>query len=76
MIKILALQQLYNLTDDALEYQLLDHCGFLRFLDRTESSSIVDAETIGLFRDQLARAGVGSPVFEQVQRLLLSQGYL
>jgi len=33
MIKILVLQQLYNLADDALEYQLLDRRSVLRFLD-------------------------------------------
>jgi IS5 family transposase len=54
MIKILVLQQLYNLADDALEYQLLDRRSFLRFLDLTESSSIPDAKTIWLFRDRLA----------------------
>src|SRR5476649_2541508 len=39
MVKILVLQQLYNLADDALEYQLLDRRSFLQFLDLTESSS-------------------------------------
>ena len=76
MIKILVLQQLYNLADDALEYQLLDRRSFLHFLDLTESSSIPDAKTIWLFRDRLAQAGVGNQVFEQVQHQLLSQGYL
>lgn len=60
MIKILVLQQLYNLADDALEYQLLDCRSFLRFLDLTESSSIPDAKSIWLFRDRLAQAGVGN----------------
>ena len=32
MTKILILQQLYNLADDALEYQLLDRRSFLQFL--------------------------------------------
>ena len=41
MIKILMLQQLYNLADDALEYQLLDRRSFLRFLDLTEISLLV-----------------------------------
>src|SRR5476651_1092215 len=76
MVKILVLQQLYNLADDALEYQLLDRRSFLRFLDLTESSNIPDAKTIWLFRDRLAQAGVGDQVFEQVQQQLLSQGYL
>ncbi|WGG52070.1 transposase [Rugamonas sp. DEMB1] len=64
MVKILVLQQLYNLADDALEYQLLDRRSFLQFLDLTESSSIPDAKTIWLFRDRLAQAGAGTLVFE------------
>lgn len=76
MIKILALQQLYSLADDALEYQLLDRCSFLGFQDLTESSSIPDAKTNWLFRDRLTQAGVGNQVFEQVQQRLLTQGVI
>ncbi|KQV49118.1 transposase [Duganella sp. Root198D2] len=76
MVKILVLQQLYNLADDALEYQLLDRRSFLQFLDLTESSSIPDAKTIWLFRDRLAQAGAGSLVFEQVQQQLHKHGYM
>ena len=76
MIKILVLQQLYDLADDALECHLLDRRGFLLFLDRAGISSIPDAKTIWLFRDRLAQAGVGDQVFEQVQQQLLSQGNL
>ena len=54
MIKILVLQQLYNLADDALGYQQLDRRSFLRFLDLTESSGIPDAQPIWLLRDRLA----------------------
>jgi IS5 family transposase len=76
MVKILVLQQLYNLADDALEYQLLDRRSFLQFLGLTESSTIPDAKTIWLFRDRLAQAGMGAKLFEQVQQQLLAQGYL
>src|SRR5471032_2109539 len=76
MVKILVLQQLYNLADDALEYQLLDRRSFLQFLDLTESSSIPDAKTICLFRDRLAQAGAGMLVFEQVQQQLQQHGYM
>ncbi|MDD4915885.1 MAG: transposase [Methylococcales bacterium] len=31
MVKILLLQQLYNLSDEQLEYQLLDRLSFQRF---------------------------------------------
>jgi IS5 family transposase len=76
MVKILVLQQLYNLADDALEYQLLDRRSFLQSLELTESSSIPDAKTIWLFRDRLAQAGAGTLVFEQVQTQLQKHGYI
>lgn len=76
MIKILVLQQLYNLADDAPEYQLPDRRSFLRFLYLTESSGISDAKTIWLFRDRLAQARVDNRIFEQVQQQLLLQSYL
>ena len=62
MTKILILQQLYNLADDALEYQLLDRRSFLQFLSLTDSSTIPDAKTIRLFRDRLAQASLGAKV--------------
>jgi len=46
MIKILVLQQLYNLADDVLEYQLLDSRKFLQFLGLNDSSTIPDAKAI------------------------------
>lgn len=76
MVKILVLQQLYNLADDALEYQWLDRRSFLTFLGLTESSTIPDAKTIWLFRDRLAQAGLGTQLFEAVQQQLLKHGYL
>lgn len=75
MIKILVLQQFYNLADDALEYQLLDRRSFLQFLGLTDSSTIPDAKTIWLFRDRLAQAGLGTQLFDEVQQQLLAQGY-
>jgi transposase, IS5 family len=75
MIKILVLQQLYNLADDALEYQLLDRRSFLQFLGLTNSSTIADAKTIWLFRDRLAQAGLGTQLFDEGQQQLLAQGY-
>lgn len=76
IVKLLVLQQLYNLADDALEYQLLDRRSSLQFLDLTESRSIPDAKTIWLLRDRLAQAGAGTLVFDQVQQQLQQHGYL
>ena len=55
MSKIRKLQQLHNLADDALEYQVLDRRSFLQFLAFTESSTIADARTIWLIRDRLVQ---------------------
>jgi hypothetical protein len=45
MAKTLVLQQLYNLPDDAMEYQLLDCRSFLQFFEITESSTIPPGPT-------------------------------
>lgn len=50
MVKLLVLQQLYNLSDDALEYQVLDRRSFLRFLDLEHSPRVPDAKTIWVWR--------------------------
>src|SRR5471032_986361 len=76
MVKILVLQQLYNLADDALEYQLLDCRSFLQFLDLTESSSIPDEKPIWRFGDRVAQACADRVVFEQVQQQLEQHGHM
>ena len=58
MVKTLVLQQLYNLADDVLEYQLLDRRSFLQFLDLTDSSSIPDAKTGQIVYASLVQAPV------------------
>jgi IS5 family transposase len=76
MIKILVLQQLCNLADDALQFQFFDRRGFLQFLDLTESSRNPEAKTIWLFRDRLAQAGACTLVFDQIQQQPHQHGYL
>ncbi len=53
MVKLLVLQQLYNLSDDALEYQVLDRASFLRFLGLERSPRVPDAKTIWAWRERL-----------------------
>ncbi|SUN40907.1 IS5 family transposase [Streptococcus acidominimus] len=38
MFKVLLLQRLHNLSDDAMEYQLLDRISFRRFVDCHEAT--------------------------------------
>lgn len=76
MVRILVLQQLYNLSDDALEYQLLDRLSFQRFCGLRHSSSIPDAKTIWAFREHICLAGGSDSLFDAVQPQLQSHGYI
>ena len=56
MFKMLVLQQLYNISDEELEYQVNDRLSFMRFLGLTLWDSVPDATTVWLFRHQERRA--------------------
>ena len=63
LFKILILQSLYNLSDDATEYQILDRYSFSRFLDLHLSQKVPDATTLWRFREDLIEAGVIDQLF-------------
>jgi len=46
MFKILILQSLYNLSDDEMEYQIIDNLSFMRFLRLDLYIRFLDAKTI------------------------------
>src|SRR5450432_1860877 len=56
MFKILILQRYYNLSDDQMEYQILDRVSFMRFLGLKISDKVPDAKTIWHFREQLTKS--------------------
>lgn len=74
MFKILVLQSLYNVSDDAMEYQIKDRLSFMRFLGLNLTDDIPDAKTIWLFREQLKEAGLVKPLFKEFDRYLTKQG--
>lgn len=53
--KVLVLQSLYNLSDDAMEYQLNDRRTFQRFIGLDDKDAIPDAKTIWAWREMLVR---------------------
>jgi IS5 family transposase len=75
MFKILILQSLYNLSDDAVEYQILDRMSFMRFLGLHAGDPVPDAKTIWLFREQLRQAGRIEKLFKQFEDFLAENGY-
>ncbi|MYM85541.1 IS5/IS1182 family transposase, partial [Duganella sp. FT50W] len=46
MVRILLIQQLFNLSDEQMEFQLLDRLSFQRFAGLRDSSQIPDRTTI------------------------------
>jgi len=75
MFKILVLQSLYNLSDDAVEYQVRDRLSFMRFLGIGIGDRVPDAKTIWLFREQLGEAKLVKLLFKKFDRYLREQGF-
>lgn len=56
MVRILLIQQLFNLSDEQMEFQLLDRLSFQRFAGLRDSSQIPDRTTIRTFKERLIKA--------------------
>ena len=76
MFKVLVLQTLHTLSDDATEYQLKDRLSFMRFCGLALHDAVPDAKTIWLYREQLMRAGALQRLFERFDAILRERGYL
>ena len=76
MVRILIIQERFNLSDEQMEFQLLDRLSFQRFVGLRRSSQIPDRTTIWLFRDRLVKAGCPDLVFESVNRQIAMAGYV
>jgi len=76
MVRILLIQQLFNLSDEQMEFQLLDRLSFQRFAGLRHSSQIPDRTTIWTFKERLIKAGASESVFEAVNRQLAKHGYI
>lgn len=57
MVKTLILRELYQLSDDAMEYQILDRLSFQRFLGLGLSDDAPDAKAIWHYRNELTKNG-------------------
>ena len=57
MVKTLILRELYQLSDDAMEYQIMDRLSFQRFLGLGLSDDAPDAKAIWHYRNELTKNG-------------------
>ena len=76
MFKIMVLQQLHNLSDDRIEYQIRDRLSFMRFLGLQLESRVPDAKTIWLFREHLKELNLVDELFERFHDQLAMRGYV
>ena len=76
MVRLLVIQQMFNLSDEQLEYQTLDRLSFQRFAGLTGSSDIPDRNTVWRFKERIAAAGAADIVFDEVNWQLADHGYI
>jgi transposase, IS5 family len=76
IFKVLVLQALYNLSDEAMEYQLRDRLSFMRFVGLGLEDTVPDAKTLWLYREALAKAGAVEALFDLFDGYLKAKGYL
>lgn len=76
MFKVLVLQQLNNLSDDRIEYQIRDRISFMRFLGLELEDRVPDAKTVWSFREQLKVLNLVDELFARFHEQLASHGYI
>ena len=76
MFKILVLQALYSLSDEATEFQIKDRLSFQRFLRLGLDGTVPDATTVWLFRERLVKAKAIDRLFARFDAALTDRGYL
>ena len=82
MFKLLVLQQLHNLSDDRIEYQIRDRFSFMRFLGLQLEDRVPDAKTVALghpvwlFRERLKELKLVEVLLARFHEQLAVQGYV
>jgi IS5 family transposase len=74
LFKALIIQSLYNLSDDQLEYQIIDRTSFKRFLGLKKSDKVPDSKTFWFFREQLIEKDVIMDLFKTFNEALDAAG--
>jgi transposase, IS5 family len=76
MFKVLVLQQLNNLSDDRIEYQIRDRFSFMRFLGLELEDCVPDAKTVWVFRERLKELELVDVLFARFHEQLAALGYV
>ncbi len=75
MVRILVLKRLYNLSDEQVEFQLLDRMSFQRFCLLSDSANVPDRNTVWQFQQRLGIDGAAL-LFQGVDMQLHRHGFM
>lgn len=75
MVRILVLKRLYNLSDEQMEYQLLDRMSYKRFCGLVSATNIPDRTTVWTFENRIGERGAEA-LFDGVSAQLLKDGFI
>ena len=75
MVRILVLKRLYNLSDEQMEYQLLDRMSYKRFCGLANATNVPDRTTVWTFENRIGEAGAKA-LFDGVSAQLLKKGFI
>jgi IS5 family transposase len=74
MVGVLLIQQLFNLSDEKMEFQLPDRLSFQRLVGWRANSQIPDRTTIWKFKETLIQANASGSIFDAVNKQLSKLG--
>lgn len=74
LFKMLVLQQLFNLSDEEVEFEVNDRRSFEEFVGLGVMNDIPDATTVAFSRERLRKANVIDELFEMFECYLREQG--
>lgn len=75
LVRILVLKRLNNLSDERMEFLLLDRLSYQRFCGLTQALNVPDRTTIWAFENRIGEAGA-TALFEGVTKQLLRKGFI
>ena len=76
LFKMLILQRYYNLSDDQIEFQVLDRLTFMRFLGISLADDVPDSKTVWNFRESLTEHHLTEQLFRVFTQKLDEQGLI
>lgn len=75
LVRMVVLKRLNNLSDEQLEYQMLDRMSYKRFCGLADASNIPDRTTVWVFENRIGEKGAKA-IFDGVTAQLLKKGFI